>query len=290
MVDREAVLTMRSQACLALIGGWLVCGVAEMQASGHGPVFGAATPTLGRGGWSVDQAGSIRFGDEARRERMLKTMVTFGVTEVLQVSGSVPLVMSNHTLAQSRMMSSMSNGREFEGLVGYRFQRRPVGIGGRRESTLYVGGTVPFRSTHHGAADGGSVIIGAATGYVSRAHYAWFGGTLQHFLPRGGDRIGDSRMLTFVYGYRPPPLRTEAGKPDLRFFIESSLEDRQADHLGGVDIRNTIRTLFVGPTSLLLYKALALEGGVQFPVYQRHRYVRETARVSINVSYFFWLN
>jgi hypothetical protein len=31
-------------------------------ASGHGPVFGAATPTLGRGGWSVDQAWTLRAG------------------------------------------------------------------------------------------------------------------------------------------------------------------------------------------------------------------------------------
>ena len=27
-----------------------------LHASGHGPVFGAATPTLGKGGWSFDQA------------------------------------------------------------------------------------------------------------------------------------------------------------------------------------------------------------------------------------------
>ena len=28
----------------------------SLYASGHGPVFGAATPTLGKGGWSFDQA------------------------------------------------------------------------------------------------------------------------------------------------------------------------------------------------------------------------------------------
>ena len=50
------------------------------RASGHGPVFGATTPTLGRGGWSVDQAWTIRDAGADQREQMLKTMISFGVT------------------------------------------------------------------------------------------------------------------------------------------------------------------------------------------------------------------
>ena len=273
-----------------VLAAWLLLsGAADSYASGHGPVFGAATPTLGRGGWSVDQAWTLRLGEDVKREQMLKTMVTFGITEVVQVSGSVPLAMSSNTLATGRMMSAMSNDREFEGLVGYRFQRRPIGIGGRRESTLYVGGTAPLESARNRVAAGGSVIVGASTGYASRAHYAWAGGGVQHYFERRGDRLGDSRMFTLVYGYRPPALRTEAGKPDLRFFIESTVEDRQADQVAAARVRPGARTVFVGPTSLLVYKAIALEGGVQFPVYQRSRNVQETARVAINFSYFFWL-
>jgi hypothetical protein len=272
-----------------LVAGLLLFAAAETHASGHGPVFGAATPTLGRGGWSVDQAWTMRLGEDVTREQMLKTMVTFGITEVLQVSGSVPLAMSSNTLAPGRMMSAMSNDREFEGLVGYRFQRRPIGIGGRRESTLYVGGTTPFESTRNGAAAGGSVVVGVSTGYASRAHYAWVGGNVQHYFARHGDRLGDSRLVTLVYGYRPPALRTEAGQPDLRFFVESTVEDRQADRVATARVRPGARTVFVGPTSLLVYKAIALEGGVQFPVYQRSRNLKETARVAINFSYFFWL-
>jgi hypothetical protein len=274
---------------VALVAWLLLLGAADTHASGHGPVFGAATPTLGRGGWSVDQAWTMRLGEDVKREQMLKTMVTFGITEVVQVSGSVPLAMSTNTLAPGRMMSAMSNDREFEGLVGYRFQRRPIGIGGRRESTLYAGGTAPLESARNRVAAAGSVIVGASTGYASRAHYAWIGGGVQHYFERQGDRLGDSRMFTLVYGYRPPALRTEAGKPDLRFFIESTVEDRQADQVAGARVRPGARTVFVGPTSLLVYKAIALEGGVQFPVYQRSRNVKETARVAINFSYFFWL-
>ena len=253
-------------------------------ASGHGPIFGAATPTLGRGAWSLDQAWTMRLGEDATREQMFKTMVTFGITEILQVSASVPLVMTDSTLPPARMMNAMSNGREIEGLLGYRFQRKPVGIGGRRESTVYVGGTVPTES-----ARGGSLVVNAATGYAGRAHYVWVGGGIQHYFERGSTQPGMSRTVTAVYGYRPPALRLEAGRPDLRFFVEASFEDRGSISAEGVRVRPGLRTVFVGPTSLLVYKAIALSGGVQWAAYQRHGAgVKESARVAVNFSYFWF--
>jgi hypothetical protein len=258
-------------------------------ASGHGPVFGAATPTLGRGAWSIDQAWTMRFGEESTREHMLKTMVTFGITEVLQVSASIPEVMSDNVLAPARMMNAMSNDREIEGLVGYRFHRTPVGIGGRRESTLYVGGTVPVERSRFGNAAGGSIVVGAATGYAGRSHYVWFGGALQHYLTRDGERLGDSRTVTFVYGYRPGIFRVDSGRPDLRFFVESTFEDRQANRSSIVSVAQPRRTLFVGPTSLLVYKAIALSGGVQWTAYQTDRAgAKEHMRVAVNFSYFWF--
>jgi hypothetical protein len=282
-------MTKRNRSAILAIA--IAVGVpATTFASGHGPVFGAATPTLGRGGWSVDQAWTLRAGDEDQRQQMLKTMLSFGITENLQLSGSFPLVMSDGRLAPARMMSAMSSDREFEALTSYRFQRRPVGIGGRQESTFYVGGTAPLERQRNGVGAGPSVEGGVATGYASRAHYVWVGGALQHFADRGGDRIGDSRLLTAVYGYRPPALRTEAGKPDLRFFVEVTAEDRAASQVGGVE-RNGARTVFVGPTSLLLHKAVGIEAGVLFPAYQRvdSGSVKEHVRVAVNVAYFFWL-
>jgi len=263
---------------------------AELRASGHGPIFGAATPTLGRGGWSIDQAYTFRGGegDDPQSQQMFKTMVSFGITETVQISGSVPVAMSDG-LAPSRMMSAMSSEREFEALLAYRFQKRTVGIGGRQESTLYVGGTMPMEDERAGAPVGSSLVVQAATGYASRAHYAWFGGGVQHFIERDGARQGDSRFLTFVYGYRPPPLRVEPGKPDLRFFVEVTAEDRTATTSAGIDVAPGGRTVFVGPTSLLVYKAIALEGGVLFPVYQKDAQFRERMRVAVNFAYFFWL-
>jgi hypothetical protein len=257
-------------------------------ASGHGPVFGAATPTLGRGGWSVDQAYTFRAGDEHESQQMFKTMVSFGVTETLQVSGSIPLAMADG-LTPSRMMSAMSSEREFEGLLAYRFQRRTIGIGGRQESTLYVGGTLPMEDDRAGVAVGPSLVVQAATGYATRAHYAWFGGGVQKFFDRDGAQQGDSRFLTFVYGYRPPPLRVEPGKPDLRFFVEATAEDRTDTQLSGLKVADGTRAVFAGPTSLLVYKAVALEAGVLFPVYQRDARPRERLRVAVNFAYFFWL-
>jgi hypothetical protein len=260
-------------------------------ASGHGPVFGAATPTLGRGGWSLDQAWTVRTGEDDQHQQMLKTMLSFGVTENWQLSGSLPLTMGEGRLAPARMMSAMSSDREFEMLTAYRFQRRTVGVGGRQESTFYVGGTAPFEHRRNEVAIGPSIEGGIATGYASRAHYAWVGGALQHFFERGGDQFGASRLVTAVYGYRPAVLRTEPGRPDLRFFVEVTAEDRRAHRLGGVRQPAGARTVFVGPTSLLLHKAIGLEAGVLFPAYQRidQTSVKEHVRVAVNFAYFFWL-
>jgi hypothetical protein len=260
-------------------------------ASGHGPLFGAATPTLARGGWSVDQAWTCRVGDDKERQQMLKTMISFGITEHLQLSGSFPLAMGDSRLAPSRMMTAMSSDREFEGLLAYRFQRRPIGIGGRQESTFSVGGTAPFERHRQGIAVGPSIEGSIATGFASRAHYLWAGGAVQHFFERDGDRFSGARLLTLVYGYRPPILRTEAGKPDLRFFVEMTAEDRSARQVARVEATTGVRTVFVGPTSLLLHRAIGLEAGVLFPAYQHvdSTPVHESVRIAVNVAYFFWL-
>jgi hypothetical protein len=261
------------------------------RAAGHGPVFGATTPTLGRGGWSLDQAWTMRLGDAAASEQMLKTMVSFGITEDLQVSGSVPIVMRTGEMAMTRMMSMMSGSRDLEGLLAYRFQRRPIGIGGRQESTVYAGASAPLDATRAGMRAGPSLYVGGATGYASRAHYFWVGGGVQHFAERQGDQTGDSRVVSVVYGYRPRPLRVEAEKPDLRFFIEAAAEDRNAGRHGGMVMPTGARTAFVGPTTLLLYKQYGIEGGILFPAYQRvdAGRARERFRVAVNFSYFFWL-
>ena len=47
--------------------------------------------------------------------------------------------------------------------------------------------------------------------------------------------------------------------------------------------------IFLGPTTLWLYKKYGIEGGVQFPVYQNTgpAFQRERLRVAVDFSYFF---
>ena len=275
-------------ACLAAA----LCALPQATlASGHGPVFGATTPTLGKGGWSVDTAWTLRASEPEGAEQMLKSMISFGITENLQLSASLPLATTSGTLPGARMMSLMSNERELEVLAGYRFQRRVVGIGGRQDSTVYAGWTLPFESTRGGIRASPSLYLGAATGYASRSHYVWVGGGLQHFTEDQGDQLGASRFASVVYGFRPKPLRVEAHKPDARLFVEATAEDRQPDKAGGIRQATAARSVFVGPTTLILYKAFAFEAGVLFPAYQRVDAGRskERLRVAVNLSYFFWL-
>jgi len=138
---------------------------------------------------------------------------------------------------------------------------------------------------------GASVEAGISTGFASRAHYVWVGGGLQHFFERDGQQFGSSRLVTAVYGYRPAILRTEAGKPDLRFFVEATAEDRASARASSAIAADGARTVFVGTTALLLYKAVGVEGGVLFPAYEAVAPATpaERVRVAVNFTYFFWL-
>ena len=263
-------------------------------ASGHGPVFGAATPTLGKGGWSFDQVWMGRTSDAPdTNDQLLRTMISFGVTKDLQISGSVPIALtSSSQMPMGRMMAMMSANSEIEGFAGWRFHGRPVGQGGRFESTAYLGVTVPVESERAGVRTSPSAYASVATGYASRAHYFWIGGGYQKYADDLGDQLGDVKSYSVVYGHRPRALRLDYPKPDFRFFVESVGEVTGKARQNDVAMPNTGgHVLMVGPTVLLLYKAYGIEGGVLFPIYQRTNgsQPEERFRFGVNVSYFFWL-
>ena len=55
---------VKSNCLQVLIAAVLIAALPRFAAaSGHGPVFGAATPTLGKGGWQIDQAWLGRLVD-----------------------------------------------------------------------------------------------------------------------------------------------------------------------------------------------------------------------------------
>ena len=257
-------------------------------------MFGASTPTLGKGGWQLDQAWLGRMVEGPHTdEQTLRTMISFGVTEDLQVSGSVPIVLDDSTLMpRGRMMAMMSPAKEIEAIASWRFHRRVSGAGTRFESTVSGGLGIPLEEfTPHGMYAAPSAHVSAATGYVSRSHYIWFGGGYQYHAERQDDQMGDVVYASAVYGYRPPALQLDYPKPDLRFFVEAMVErTARGKHHGLEFLSSGGSAVFVGPTALLLYKAYALEGGILFPAYQQTNGTQpERFRVGINVSYFFWL-
>jgi hypothetical protein len=261
-------------------------------ASGHGPVFGGATPTLGKGGWQFDQAWMGQSTEEAV-EQTLRSMISFGITERIQISTSVPIPLT--TTGQpptGRMTASMSDAPNLEATGAWRFHVRPVGHGARLESTVFLGASMPTQAQRGGVRSGPATLVAIASGYASRVHYFWAGAGYEKRIARGGDQWGDVGYYSLVYGYRPPFLQLDYPKPDLRFFVEAQGESNGHTQSGGLrNVNSGGRILLVGPTTLLLYKQYGLEGGILFPVYQRSNGLqdREHYRVVVNASYFFWL-
>jgi hypothetical protein len=263
-------------------------------ANGHGPVFGGATPTLGKHGWQFDQAWISRIGEGPfTDEHMLRSMISFGVTEDLQISGSLPITLeSGLFMPRGRATAMMTSAREFEAMAAWRFQRRDAGAGARLESTVFAGGSLPLETYRpDGMRAAPSMHAAAATGYASRTHYFWLGGGYQHHTEREGSRMGDVVYYSVVYGYRPPALQLDYPKPDLRFFVEAVGERTARGKHHGFELLSSGGTaIFIGPTALLLYKAYGLEGGILFPAYQRtNGQPPEQFRFAVNLSYFFWL-
>jgi len=278
---------------LVLVAIVFTFSIPTTEASGHGPLFGAATPTLGKGAWQFDQAwmGQVMKGPESGGE-ILRTMISAGLTDKIQLSVSAPIPLRDTTMLPSgRMMSMMSYAKDVEVLAGWRFQTRPVGTGARAESTVFVGGTVPLADRAGEIATSPASYVALTTGYASRSHYFWGGGSYQHSYERDGDRVGRVTSASVVYGYRPPAWRLEYPKPDVRLFVESVADWTGRARHGAQEVPDSGgRVVLVGPSVLLLYKAYGLEGGVLFPVYQEFNGVQpdERFRFGVNFTYFFW--
>jgi hypothetical protein len=225
-------------------------------------------------------------------EQMLRTMLSVGITEDLQISASLPITLNSSIyMPRGRTMAMMATTQDLEAIAGWRFQRRAMGAA-RLESTAFVGVTAPLQQYRaDGMRAAPSVHVSAASGYASRAHYFWAGGGYQYFGEREGDQMGGSVFYSAVYGYRPPFLRLDYPKPDLRFFVEAIGEHTsRGQHHGFEMVVSGGDSILVGPTALLLYKQYGLEGGLLFPVYQQTNFQPdEKFRFGVNFSYFFWL-
>ncbi len=241
-------------------------------ASGHGPVFGLATPTNPRGGFSIDYSLMGRYG-ESRGGAMSRFTLGYGITEDLKVSVSAPAIHKQEPFAPSRVAAFTPMGANFEGLALWRFHRQDLGVGSRFESTLIAGVVAPGTQAPRGGTGG---IVGGVTGYASRSHYVWGGATWQR---AGGI---DNTFWSAVYGYRPLSWRTDYPRWDWRVFGELTGDRTVGNPFSG-------NTVFAGPTTLGVYKNIAVAGGVQWAVSQSGNWPgpKERFRWSVSLAYFF---
>ena len=261
--------------------------VPRAQASGHGPVFGFATPLNSQGETSFDLGvfgRAAAFGSQTA----LKAMLSYGLTPHVQLSAVLPAF-----LQEGQLPMSMMAGGEFQGNLAWRFQHNPNAIGRRVESTASVGIVAPgpqdtfgmFRGMH--SAPGVNAWI--ASGMASRSQYVWVGAGGTHFTQRDGDQRPNLFSASLVYGYRPPSWRADKHQWDWRVFAEMVGEHDGAVRRSGIVVPGSdANQIFLGPTVLGIFKTFAISGGVQFPVYSRlgGMYPHERMRIAVNVSYF----
>lgn len=262
-------------------------------AQGHGPVFGLSTPTLRRGGWSLDNGfmGQIVQNHEMV---MFRPMVSYGITERLQLSASFPLpIYTSEGMTPARISMRMPASPDVEFTLGWRFQSRELGIGSRYESTAYLALDYPTDDVRMGLRTAPGVVGALSTGYVSRGIYAWVGGLYRRYMTPIGptaDHPGDVGMVSAVLGIRPPSMQHEYPHPDWRLFIESVGELTQRSVAAGVPRASTGgHRYFVGPTLLGLYRGWGVSGGPLFPVYQQLNgtQLRDKVRLALDIVSWF---
>jgi hypothetical protein len=187
----------------------------------------------------------------------------------------------------------MTGGDDFEAKLGWRFHHQIEGVGTRFESTLFGGLVVPGPQsianvpTRIRSAPGG--MIAFATGVASRSNYFWVGGGYTAFASRAGDKNPNVLSYSLVYAYRPQSWRTEPNKWDWRVLAEMTGEHSGDFQHAGLDILGTqAHQIFLGPSTLGVYKQFAIEAGVQFAVYHAVGPLlpRENIRAALNFTYF----
>src|SRR5256885_13304663 len=156
-------------------------------ASGHGPVFGYATPTNSQGEGSVDLGVTGRNSD-AGSDTSVRAMLSYGFTPHLMFSVIAPAALTKAASTPTRLMS----GHDFESDLSWRFHHNPSKVGTRFESTAFGGVVMP-------GADSTSGIMGQ----LKRA---------PGFTAGGGAGAGPPPFYSLVGGAFLRPLLSEGGR------------------------------------------------------------------------------
>lgn len=282
---------MRRRCRLASVSaaGVVLAAAGALAGQGHGPIYGLSTPTLGRGGWSLDVGGMGRLLEGARVV-MARPMLSYGVTEDIQAYASVPLsIEPGRGVPAVRGFTRMPATRDVEVGVGWRVQRRGVDVGTRQESTVWLGLDRPLEESRAGVPTSPGGFGAVVTGLASRTLYAWVGAAYRRYLGRNDSRPGDSRMASLVVGYRPAAFRHDYPRPDWRGFVELVAEWVGPDVLDGAPVPGTGgRQLFVALTALGLYGSWGIAGGPGFPLIQEMGGGQPDERMRLVVNLTFW--
>ena len=247
----------------------LLLAASPAWADGHGPAFALATPTLGEGQWSSDTAVmSDRSGGGTAID--YRELVGYGIGPDVQANLSVPLSQGNMPDGISRSSEGMmGSGKDIEGSVLWRFQRRATGVGERYESALLVSAWDSQDALVEGLRAGQGISAAVVTGHASRTTYWWLGGGIQHYFAKDGGQLGDLYYVTAVWGWRPPYFQRDYPAADWRMFVEAVGEDSRRNQLNGVELADSGgHRLFAGPSVLGLFGAWGVEVGVLLPVSQ----------------------
>ncbi|MGH7477005.1 MAG: hypothetical protein ACRELD_11995 [Longimicrobiales bacterium] len=267
----------------------LLCLGADVAAQGHGPAYALSTPTLGAGGWSLDIALMARWS-EAGTNSMVRPMFSYGITEDVQLSVSVPAPLTRAAGSRpARMATRMPATRDVEALGAWRFHRRAIGVGSRVESTAYAGVDYPLDERRAGTATAPGMTAALVTGYASRSTYAWIGALARRYGAAGGDRIGDVAMYSLALGYRPARFRKELPHADWRIFLEVVGETARPNTIAGTEQPGSgSHEVFLGPTVLGLFGAWGISGGPMFRIHREQTEPPASDRVRLAVNTTFW--
>ena len=260
-----------------------------LSAADHGPVFGLATPTNPKGGWSFDLGLNERGGAASTLEAEL----SYGVTPNVKVAVSGPVVFQSDPYPRSSVTMNTPICGDFSGLTWWRFQRKDF-AGKRVESTAVAGVLVPGpqqeAGVYRGLNSGLGYLVGGVTGVASRSQYVWVGASYQRYAGSQGDRRPDLLSYTAVYGYRPHSWRTDYPRWDWRVFGEFTGERTGSIQRQNLELQGSrAEQMFFGPSLLGVYRAIGIEAGIQFPVYRNAGplYPKERYRFAVNFAYFF---
>jgi hypothetical protein len=274
------------KSLMVLVCAVVVTGTAF--AADHGPVFSFATPVNSEREFSFDTGIIGRNGSQGT-QFSTGSGFGYGVTPHITVNAFLPATFGGGNLPESRIVF----GSEWSAGASWRFQHSVTSVGKRIESTASLGLVVPgpqqdlgvLGSLHRAPGVAGTLV----TGMASRSQYVWVGGGYTRFAEASHDRRPDTLSWSAVYGYRPPGLRRGYDKWDYRGFAELTGEHTGAVRTDGLALPNSSSTtVWLGPSVLAIFKNVAIEGGVQGPLFRdvsESIYGRERVRFALNFSY-----